>query len=65
MSNMFTFPRHDLATSALPNAPVIDDEPERGALRIAFAAALRRTATGIRRLADRIEPTGSRAPVGP
>jgi hypothetical protein len=62
IGTMLANPRPTLATSALPNAPVVE-EPERaprGALRAAIAAALRRTAGGIRRLADRVEPAGSR-----
>jgi hypothetical protein len=62
LGTMLTNPGHALATSALPNAPVVD-EPERaprGALRVAFAAALRSTAGALRRAADRVEPAGSR-----
>jgi len=62
IGTLLTNPGHSLATSALPNAPVIE-EPERaprGAMRAALAAALRSTAGGIRRLADRVEPAGSR-----
>jgi hypothetical protein len=62
LGTMLSNPGHALATSALPNAPVVD-EPERaprGALRAGFAAALRTTAGALRRVADRVEPAGSR-----
>jgi len=50
-----------LATSALPNAPVVE-EPERApraALQVALAGTLRRIAAGSGRLAERIEPLGT------
>ena len=62
LGTMLTNPGHALATSALPNAPVVD-EPERaprGALRTVLAAALRSTAGALRQAADRVEPAGSR-----
>jgi hypothetical protein len=62
IGTMLTNPGHSLATSALPNAPVVD-EPERArraALRPAVAAALRSAAGALRRTADRVEPAGSR-----
>jgi hypothetical protein len=62
IGHMLSQPGHTLATSALPNAPVVE-QPERaprGATRAALATALRGTAVAIRRLADRVEPTGSR-----
>jgi hypothetical protein len=62
LGTMLSNPGHALATSALPNSPVVE-EPERaprGALRAGFAAALRATAGALRRIADRVEPAGSR-----
>ncbi|MGI5125350.1 hypothetical protein ACQEVB_00920 [Pseudonocardia sp. CA-107938] len=61
LGTLLTNPGHALATSALPNAPVVE-EPERrpGAVRVAVAATLRSAASGIRRLADRVEPACSR-----
>ncbi|MDN5861069.1 MAG: hypothetical protein L0H84_20895 [Pseudonocardia sp.] len=62
LGHMLNQPSHNLATSALPDAPVVD-EPERvprGTPRTALATALRATACAIRRLADRVEPAGSR-----
>lgn len=62
IGHMLSQPGHTLATSALPNAPVVE-EPERaarGAVRVAIAAGLRGTAGAIRRLADRVEPARSR-----
>ena len=61
LGTMLSIPAHPLATSALPNAPVVD-EPERapGAVRAALAAALRSSAGALRWAADRVEPAGSR-----
>jgi hypothetical protein len=60
IGTMLTTPRHSLAVSALPAAPVVE-EVERHrvagpATRAAIATALRALGSGSRRLADRIEP---------
>jgi hypothetical protein len=61
IGTMLTQPVGSLATSALPNAPVVE-EPARAprtALQVALAGTLRRVAAGSGRLAERIEPRGS------
>jgi hypothetical protein len=64
---LLTTPRRPLATSAMPDAPVVDDARHRSrAARRVIAAALRGLGGGSRRLADRVEPAprpdGSCAP---
>ena len=61
IGTMLTQSVGSLPTSALPNAPVVE-EPERApraGLQVALAGALRRVAAGSGRLAERIEPRGS------
>lgn len=63
IGTLLTTPRHPLATSALPTAPVVEQSPPRRPLtatRRAVAAALRALGRGSRRLADRVEPTRHR-----
>ncbi len=54
---LLTTPRRPLATSAMPDAPIVDDARHwaRPARRV-IAAALRGLGGGSRRLADRVEP---------
>jgi hypothetical protein len=49
IGTLLTTPRHPLATSALPDAPVVEDAERRPSARQAAAAALHR-------LAERIAP---------
>lgn len=44
------------ATSALPDAPVVEDSAERARVRVALAAVLRGVAAGAGRAAERLEP---------
>jgi hypothetical protein len=54
---LLTTPRRPLATSAMPDAPVVDEVHHwaRPGRRV-IAAALRALGSGSRRLADRAEP---------
>ncbi len=64
IGTLLAAPWHGLATSALPNAPVVEEavhpSATGAAVRLAIAAGLRGPATGSRWLAHRIEPAGSR-----
>jgi hypothetical protein len=64
IGSMLTTSQHGLATSALPDAPVVEQGKHHrataAAARVAIATALRGLATGSRRLAYRIEPAQSR-----
>ncbi len=57
IGSLLTTPRRPLATSALPDAPVVDDAHHWARpARHAVAAALRVLVRSSRRLADGIEP---------
>ncbi len=56
IGTLLTTPRHPLAASALPDAPIVEESRRTGAPRRALAAALRTLGRGSRRLADRVEP---------
>jgi len=58
IGTLLTTPRHSLAVSALPTAPVVEEVERRrvAGTRAAIATALRALGSGSRRLADRVEP---------
>jgi hypothetical protein len=56
IGTLLTTPRHPLAASALPGAPIVEEFRRTRAPRRALAAALRGLGRGSRRFADRVEP---------
>jgi hypothetical protein len=58
IGSLLTNPRHGLASSALPDAPVVDDGPHRSwnRSRRILAAVLRAAGSSVDRLADLVEP---------